>query len=145
MLMPSHSRRYAGVKIATVAPGNPRARPPRIQGHCLLMDAGTLSPPAVLDGVELTAVRTAAVSAAAGLLAEPDAGRLVVFDTDCSTSPASPRSGPYTGQHPKVCSTEHYSCWSEGRGPCTTSRRKTCWQLPPSLVAESAVPIRSLP
>ncbi|MEV6400738.1 ornithine cyclodeaminase family protein [Streptomyces sp. NPDC051907] len=82
LLMPSHSARYAGVKIATVAPDNPAAGLPRVQGSYLLMDAATLSPLAVLDGVELTAVRTAGVSAAAAdLLAEPDAERLVVFGT----------------------------------------------------------------
>ena len=82
LIMPSHSHRYAGVKIATVAPGNPVLGLPRIQGNYLLFDAATLSPLAVLDGVALTAVRTAAVSAAAAdLLAVPDAARLVVFGT----------------------------------------------------------------
>ncbi|MCX4825361.1 ornithine cyclodeaminase family protein [Streptomyces sp. NBC_01142] len=82
LLMPSHSSRYTGVKIATVAPGNPALGLPRIQGTYLLMDAETLSPLAHLDGVALTTLRTAAVSAAAAdLLAEPDAGRLIVFGT----------------------------------------------------------------
>ena len=80
--MPSHSRRYAGVKIATVAPGNPALGLPRIQGTYLLLDAETLSPLAVLDGVALTAIRTAAVSAAAAdLLAVAEPERLVVFGT----------------------------------------------------------------
>lgn len=82
LMMPSHSRRYAGVKIATVAPGNPALGIPRIQGTYLLLDAETLSPLAVLDGIALTAIRTAAVSAAAAdLLAVPGAERLVVFGT----------------------------------------------------------------
>ena len=82
LIMPSHSHRFAGVKIATVAPGNPVLGLPRIQGNYHLFDAETLSPLAVLDGVALTAVRTAAVSAAAAdLLAVPDAARLVVFGT----------------------------------------------------------------
>ncbi|HET6354466.1 ornithine cyclodeaminase family protein [Streptomyces sp.] len=82
LLMPSHSRRYAGVKIATVAPGNPALGLPRIQGTYLLLDAETLSPLAVLDGVALTAIRTAAVSAAAAdLLAMAEPERLVVFGT----------------------------------------------------------------
>jgi ornithine cyclodeaminase len=82
LLMPSHSRRYAGVKIATVAPDNPAVGLPRIQGAYLLLDAGTLVPLAVLDGVALTAIRTAAVSAAAvDLLAVEDAEHLVVFGT----------------------------------------------------------------
>ncbi|MEU9999148.1 ornithine cyclodeaminase family protein [Streptomyces sp. NPDC050848] len=80
LLMPAQSTRYAGVKIASVAPGNPARGLPRIQGAYLLLDAVTLTPLAILDAVELTAVRTAAVSAAAvDLLAAPDAARLVVF------------------------------------------------------------------
>ncbi|NUK07392.1 ornithine cyclodeaminase family protein [Streptomyces lunaelactis] len=82
LLMPSHSRRYAGVKLATVAPGNPALGLLRIQGTYLLLDARTLGPLALLDGVALTAIRTAAVSAAAAdLLAAADAERLVVFGT----------------------------------------------------------------
>ncbi|MEJ8633381.1 MULTISPECIES: ornithine cyclodeaminase family protein [Streptomyces] len=82
LLMPSHAARYAGVKIASVAPANPDRGLPRIQGSYLLLDAETLGPVAVLDGIALTAVRTAAVSAAAAdLLAVPDAERLVVFGT----------------------------------------------------------------
>jgi ornithine cyclodeaminase len=53
---------------------------PRIQGSYLLLDGATLTPLAVLDGIALTAIRTAAVSAvAADLLAEPDAATLLVF------------------------------------------------------------------
>ncbi|WP_328608449.1 ornithine cyclodeaminase family protein [Amycolatopsis sp. NBC_00345] len=82
LLMPAYWGRYAGVKVATVAPGNPERGLPRIQGDYLLLDGPTLSPLALLDGVALTSVRTAAVSAvAADALAEPDAARLVVFGT----------------------------------------------------------------
>ncbi|MER7660206.1 MULTISPECIES: ornithine cyclodeaminase family protein [unclassified Streptomyces] len=82
LLMPSHAARYAGVKIASVAPANPGRGLPRVQGSYLLLDAETLGPVAVLDGIALTAVRTAAVSAAAAdLLAVPGAERLVVFGT----------------------------------------------------------------
>ncbi|MFB7269111.1 ornithine cyclodeaminase family protein [Streptomyces sp. NPDC056244] len=82
LLMPAHQRRYAGVKIATVAPANPAAGRPRIQGQYLLLDAPTLTPLALLDGGALTTVRTAAVSAlAADHLAEPGAGHLVLFGT----------------------------------------------------------------
>ncbi|WP_067586864.1 MULTISPECIES: ornithine cyclodeaminase family protein [Amycolatopsis] len=82
LLMPAFWDRYAGVKVASVAPGNPARGLPRIQGHYLLMDGPTLTPMALLDGVALTSVRTAAVSAvAADLLAVPDAERLVVFGT----------------------------------------------------------------
>ncbi|MFE7289021.1 ornithine cyclodeaminase family protein [Streptomyces noursei] len=82
LLMPAHRSRYAGVKVATVAPDNPAAGLPRVQGQYLLFDAPTLAPLALLDGVALTTVRTAAVSAlAVDLLAVPDAGHLVVFGT----------------------------------------------------------------
>ncbi|MEE6266588.1 ornithine cyclodeaminase family protein [Streptomyces noursei] len=82
LLMPAHRSRYAGVKVATVAPDNPAAGLPRVQGQYLLFDAPTLAPLALLDGVALTTVRTAAVSAlAVDLLAVPDARHLVVFGT----------------------------------------------------------------
>ncbi|WP_101438880.1 ornithine cyclodeaminase family protein [Amycolatopsis echigonensis] len=82
LLMPAFWDRFAGVKVASVAPDNPARGLPRIQGHYLLMDGQTLTPIALLDGVALTSVRTAAVSAvAADLLAVPDAERLVVFGT----------------------------------------------------------------
>ncbi|MEU7177494.1 MULTISPECIES: ornithine cyclodeaminase [Streptomyces] len=82
LLMPAHRRRSAGVKIATVAPANPAAGLARVQGRYLLFDAPTLSPLALLDGIELTTVRTAAVSAlAVDLLAGPEAGHLVLFGT----------------------------------------------------------------
>ena len=58
----------------------PGARSPRVQGAYLLFDAATLRIAAVLDGVALTTLRTAAVSAlAVDLLAQPGEARLVVF------------------------------------------------------------------
>ena len=80
LIMPTQWDRYAGVKVASVAPANPAAGLPRIQGSYLLLDGQTLAPLAVLDGIALTAIRTAAVSAVAvDALARPDAARLVVF------------------------------------------------------------------
>jgi ornithine cyclodeaminase len=82
LLMPAEWGRYAGVKVATVAPGNPAAGHPRIQGTYLLFDAATLTPLATLDGPALTTVRTSAVSAlAVDVLAPASASRLVVFGT----------------------------------------------------------------
>lgn len=76
LMMPSAVPGYAGVKIVGVG------GTPRIQGVYLLLDGTTLTPLAWLDGTELTAVRTPAVSAlAARHLAAPDARRLVVFGT----------------------------------------------------------------
>jgi ornithine cyclodeaminase/alanine dehydrogenase-like protein (mu-crystallin family) len=82
LLMPAEWDSYVGVKVVTVASGNAAHGRPRIQGNYLLLDGETLTPLALLDGNALTSVRTAAVSAvAADALAEPDAGRLVVFGT----------------------------------------------------------------
>lgn len=82
LLMPAEWGRYAGMKVATIAPDNPTRGLPRIQGTYLLLDGETLTPLAVLDGAELTTLRTAAVSAlAVDVLAVPDAARLVVFGT----------------------------------------------------------------
>src|SRR5450756_61052 len=44
LLMPAQSNDFVGVKIATIAPGNPAIGKERIQGLYLLMDAATLSP-----------------------------------------------------------------------------------------------------
>lgn len=82
LLMPATWGRYAGIKVAGVAPGNPARGLPRIQGTYLLMDGPTLTPLATLDGVALTALRTPAVSAlAVRHLAEPDAETMAVFGT----------------------------------------------------------------
>ncbi|MGO1560569.1 MAG: ornithine cyclodeaminase family protein [Actinomycetaceae bacterium] len=65
LLMPSEVGAHAGVKVATVAPGNAGRGLPRIQATYLLYDAETLSLTAVLDGTALTALRTPAVAVAA--------------------------------------------------------------------------------
>lgn len=65
LLMPSASGSAAGVKVLTLAPGNPVFGVPRIQGIYLLCDPHTLTPYAVLDGAAVTTLRTPAVSLAA--------------------------------------------------------------------------------
>lgn len=62
LLMPAHSAEFAGVKIATVAPGNTARGLSKIQGLYLLFDSATLAPLAVMDGAELTLIRTPAVT-----------------------------------------------------------------------------------
>ncbi len=53
---------------------------PRIQGVCVVFDGASLAPVALVDGIALTNVRTAAVSAlAVRHLAAPGARRLLVF------------------------------------------------------------------
>lgn len=72
LLMPSEIPSAAGVKVATVAPGNPARGLPRIQATYLLFDRESLALRAVLDGTALTTLRTPAVSVAAVLHVLPD-------------------------------------------------------------------------
>lgn len=82
LMMPSGGGELAGVKLVTVAPGNPARGLPRIHGIYVLFDAATLAPVATLDGAALTAVRTPAVSAlGVDLVAPHEAHGLVVFGT----------------------------------------------------------------
>jgi ornithine cyclodeaminase len=82
LLMPSELGPFAGVKVVTIAPENPRLGLPRINGIYVLFDGGTLVPVAQLDAAALTAVRTAAVSAlAVDTLADPEASTLTLFGT----------------------------------------------------------------
>ena len=82
LTMPSTAGGRAGVKLATVAPGNPARGLPRIHAVYLLFDAATLEPVAMLDGTALTSLRTPAVSAlGVDLVAPANARRLVVFGT----------------------------------------------------------------
>jgi ornithine cyclodeaminase/alanine dehydrogenase-like protein (mu-crystallin family) len=74
LLMPSAAAGHPVVKLVTVG-GDPR-----VQGICVVFDGATLAPVALVDGIALTTVRTAAVSAVAvDRLAVPDARRLLVF------------------------------------------------------------------
>lgn len=74
LVMPSGAAGHPVVKVVT-AGGDPR-----IQGVCVAFDPTTLAPVALLDGIAVTNLRTAAVSALAiRHLAVPDARRLVVF------------------------------------------------------------------
>ena len=80
LMMPAGAPRWAGVKVVSIAPGNPARSRPRIQGVYILFDGPTLTPLAILDGAALTALRTPAVSAfAVDLTAPSDASNLVVF------------------------------------------------------------------
>jgi len=71
LLMPAESASSAGIKVATIAPGNTRRGLPKIHAWYLLFDRETLEPRAVLDGARLTTLRTPAVTTVAieGLLA----------------------------------------------------------------------------
>lgn len=80
LLMPAWtSAETIGVKLVNVAPGNAAIGLPSIQAVYLLADAATGRWLALLDGNELTALRTAAVAAlAASLLSRPDAETMLV-------------------------------------------------------------------
>lgn len=74
LVMPSGAAGPAVVKLVTVG-GDPR-----IQGVCVVFDPATMAPAALVDGVALTNLRTAAVSAlAVRHLAVPDAERLLIL------------------------------------------------------------------
>lgn len=78
--MPAEVGGFVGHKLASVAPGNPERGLDRIQGVYTVLDADTLTPRALIDGTELTSIRTPAVSAAVvDLVAARDARRVVVF------------------------------------------------------------------
>lgn len=82
LLMPSVIGDWAGIKVASVGPDNPEHGRPRIQATYILMDSLTLSPQAIMEGSQLTALRTPAVSAAAAhRLASAEASTLLVFGT----------------------------------------------------------------
>jgi ornithine cyclodeaminase len=82
LLMPAWhpgSGGYAGVKVVSVFSGNAARGKPSVIGVYLLLDGDSGEPLAILDGPALTAWRTAAASAlAAGYLARPDAGRMLM-------------------------------------------------------------------
>jgi ornithine cyclodeaminase len=80
LTMPAAVDWGSGVKLVTVAPGNPARGLPLIHGVFVLFAAESMAPVAVMDGAALTALRTAAVSAVATRhLARTDAASLVMF------------------------------------------------------------------
>lgn len=80
--MPSEGNGKAGVKLLSIAPNNAAKGRERIQGLYLLMDAETLTPEVLIDGIGITNLRTSSVSAlAARHLAPEHAEKLVVFGT----------------------------------------------------------------
>jgi 1-piperideine-2-carboxylate/1-pyrroline-2-carboxylate reductase [NAD(P)H] len=71
LVMPTAGTTWSGVKLLTVAPGNPARGKPKIQGVYALFSSADLAPTVLMDAVELTLLRTPAttVLAVAGLLA----------------------------------------------------------------------------
>ena len=80
LTMPAAGDAGVGVKLVTLSEFNPQKGLPFVQATYVLFDVETQRPEAVIDGTELTAIRTAAVSGlATRFLARPDASRLIIF------------------------------------------------------------------
>lgn len=80
--MPSAWDGAVGTKLLTISPDNPSRNAPVIQGLYVLFGGPDNAPQAVLDGIELTNLRTSAVSAlGARLLLGTGPLRLTVFGT----------------------------------------------------------------
>lgn len=84
MVMPAATKsggaELLAVKVVSVFPENPQRGLRAIHGAVLVSDAETGVPRALLDGVALTAIRTAAACGlATDLLARPDSAVLAVF------------------------------------------------------------------
>ncbi|NOU64101.1 ornithine cyclodeaminase family protein [Paenibacillus sp. LMG 31461] len=83
-LMPTYLKRdeKVGAKVITVFPGNHGKGFPSHQGFVSLFNSTNGQLEAIVDGTRITAIRTAAVSAAATkLLAKPEAATLAVIGT----------------------------------------------------------------
>ena len=71
-----------GTKILSLQPGNEKRELPSIQGAILLFDQDSGTPVAMLDGISITAIRTAAASGlATKLLARQNAGSHGIIGT----------------------------------------------------------------
>lgn len=79
LLMPASDGRFAITKLVTVHPENGQRGLPTIQGELVVMEASSGRRLGFLDGVTVTARRTAAVSALAARCLAPDpAGALLI-------------------------------------------------------------------
>ncbi|ALJ13612.1 ornithine cyclodeaminase family protein [Sphingopyxis macrogoltabida] len=114
LVMPAMSDRYAGVKVLTVTANNGSNGLPVIGGLFIFIDARTGETLAIMDAEELTARRTAAVSAlAARALAKPDARRLLLLGTG--------HLAPYLAEaHATVRPVDTIEVW--GRSPDNAAR-----------------------
>lgn len=81
-VMPGAMQETVGAKLITVFPGNAAKGVQSHQGLLALFDPQTGAPVAVIHAGEVTAIRTAAATAAATeVLARPDARRLAILGT----------------------------------------------------------------
>ena len=124
LVMPAEGATVAGVKLVTIGSG-----PVRVQGVYVLFDAATLTPLVVADAVELTLIRTAALSAlATDLLAPAGASRLAVVGT-----------GPQAREHARaMCAVRPIA-----EVAIVGRTRAAAEALAASLQAELGVPVRA--
>lgn len=80
LIMPAVGTQYCGVKTLTIAPANPAAGRPRVQGVYTLFRNDGLAPVALMDAAELTLIRTPAVTTLAAVELLRAQGRQVVDD-----------------------------------------------------------------
>jgi len=114
LVMPAMADRYTGVKILTVTAENRDNGQPVIAGLFVLSDALTGKTLAIMNASELTARRTAAVSALASrALSPPGARRLLIIGTG--------HLAPYLAEaHAAVRPIETIQVW--GRSPAKAER-----------------------
>lgn len=65
LMMPASTSQLMGVKVLTISPHNPERGLEKIQGTYLLFDSDTSAPLCVMDGTEVTSIRTPAITLAA--------------------------------------------------------------------------------
>ncbi|MEG3182174.1 hypothetical protein [Sphingomonas sp. LT1P40] len=114
LIMPAVSDRFAGIKMLTVVPANTIENRPINGGLFALFDATTGAALATMDAGELTARRTAAVSAIASRrLARSDAATLLLLGTG--------HIAPYLAEaHAAVLPLESIAIWGR-RGDRTAA------------------------
>ena len=120
LVMPAAAGPVAAVKLVSVGPVEPR-----IQGVCVLFDAATLAPVALVDGIALTNLRTAAVSLLAVRHLAPRRS------TARDLRPRPPGACPRRGARDRA----------RRRCSAATTRAATSWSPPPT--SSAAAPPRA--
>jgi ornithine cyclodeaminase/alanine dehydrogenase-like protein (mu-crystallin family) len=128
LVMPALSSHYAGVKTLLIIPDNSAHGLPTIQGLFALLDATNGAPLATMDAGELTARRTAAVSALASeQLSRPDSANLLIAGTG--------HLAPYLAEaHASVRSIRTVRIWGREPEKAAVCCRKIAQRLPEILV-----------
>jgi 1-piperideine-2-carboxylate/1-pyrroline-2-carboxylate reductase [NAD(P)H] len=103
LMMPATGGGRAGVKVVSLAPGNPAAAYPAVQGVYVLFESAPLTPIAVLDAAEMTLLRTPAITvlAASRMLAAKRGGADAVLQPDAADALKTVifGTGPQAGRH----------------------------------------------